>query len=150
VACPFFVPIEKLENGGWLHAHRLPLGCGWSGRCAAPEHEGEIPTSEELRDFCNLGYAEGCTRLPRERPWDSIRFSAKPVNGTGKDLRLHLRFVCERGHLPVEHGVLEFDVIESHWVVPQADIRVQRLAECFIATYVEKMESKKTAAPIAS
>ena len=59
MACPFFMPTEKLESGSWLHAGRLPLGCGWSGQCMAPGHAGETPSAEELREFCNLGYAEG-------------------------------------------------------------------------------------------
>jgi hypothetical protein len=136
------MPIAKLENGPWLHAHRLPLGCGWTGRCAAPEHEGEIPSPEELRDFCNLGYAEACTRLPLDRPWDSIRFSARPVNDGGKSRRLRLRYICERGHLPAEHGVLEFDASNATWRTPHADARVQRLAECYVTTYMEKSTQK--------
>jgi hypothetical protein len=85
VACPFFMPVEKLENGAWLHPGRLPLGCGWSGQCTAPGHAGEVPSQEELREFCNLGYAEGCGRLPRERAWDSVRFAARTVSGDGGD-----------------------------------------------------------------
>src|SRR5208282_3877104 len=107
LACPFFMPLERLENGTWLHAERLPLGGGWSGHCTAPEHEGETPSHDELREFCNLGYAEGCGRLPRERVWDSVRFAARRMgcdaeNGTGG--RIEIRYVCERGHRPVEHG----------------------------------------------
>ena len=112
MACPFFMPIEKLENGTWLHASRLPLGCGWSGHCTAPGHEGEAPSQEELRDFCNLGYAEGCARLPQHRAWDSVRFGARTVDdgaGNGSRRRIHVRYVCERCHRPAEHGFLEFD-----------------------------------------
>src|SRR5271168_2188798 len=123
------MPIEKLENGGWLHPGRLPLGCGWSGYCTAPGHEGETPSQDELREFCNLGYAEGCGRLPRERAWDSVRFAARRVgcgaeNGTGG--RIQIRYVCERGHRPMEHGTLEFDAFEARWVEPHADSRLQR------------------------
>ena len=63
MACPFFMPVEKLENGAWPHPARLPLGGGWSGRCTAPGHEGEIPTQSALEEFCNLGYAARCGRL---------------------------------------------------------------------------------------
>ena len=129
MACPFFMPIEKLQNGSWLHAVRLPLGCGWSGHCTAPGHEGEAPSQEELREFCNLGYAQGCGRLPQERVWDSIRFAARTVrgdaeNGTGG--RIQIRYVCERGHLPAEHGMLEFDAAEARWEQPHRDSRVDR------------------------
>lgn len=136
--------MEKLENGTWLHASRLPLGCGWSGRCSAPGHEGEIPSNDELRDFCNLGYAEGCGRLPPERPWDAVRFAARRVGSEGENgdrARIHLRYICERGHCPAEHGVLEFDPIREQWANPHRDDRVQRMAECFLASYLEKKKN---------
>jgi hypothetical protein len=156
VACPFFMPIEKLENGSWPHTHRLPLGCGWSGHCSAPQHEGEIPSPDELREFCNLGYAEGCTRLPRERSWDSVRFGARTITKTisgGSNAgmmetgMIHLRYVCERDHRPVEHGLLEFDPAHDRWPKPHADHRVQRMAECFLTAYFEKR--KRQAEPAA-
>jgi hypothetical protein len=139
VACPFFMPVERLGNGTWLHAGRLPLGCGWSGQCSAPGHVGEAPSQEELRDFCNLGYAEGCGRLPQERAWDSVRFAARTVggeNGTGG--RIQVCYVCERGHRPAEHGMLEFDLVGARWEQSHRDRRVQRMAECFLESYVEK------------
>jgi hypothetical protein len=147
VACPFFLPIEKLENGTWLHAGRLPLGCGWSGQCTAPEHEGEAPSQDELREFCNLGYAEGCGRLPRERVWDSVRFGARTQSGEGNNNgtggRIQIRYVCERGHRPAEHGMLEFDVAEARWEQRHRDERVQRMAECFLSSYVEKRKHRE-------
>ena len=139
MACPFFMPVEKLENGAWLHPGRLPLGCGWSGQCTAPGHAGEVPSQEELREFCNLGYAEGCGRLPQERMWDSVRFAARTVSSDGGNGgRVQVHYVCERGHRPAEHGVLEFDPVESRWVELHRDSRVQRMAECFLESYIEK------------
>jgi len=141
VACPFFLPIEKLENGTWLHAERLPLGCGWSGQCTAPGHEGEAPAQEELRDLCNLGYAESCGRLPRERAWDAVRFAARTVSGERNNATggfIQLRYVCERAHRPAEHGMLAFDPLDARWVERHRDERVQRLAECFLESYLEK------------
>ncbi|MGC2478568.1 MAG: hypothetical protein WA423_02015, partial [Candidatus Sulfotelmatobacter sp.] len=153
VACPFFMPVEKLENGNWLHAGRLPLGCGWSGQCSAPGHEGETPSQEELREFCNLGYAEGCARLPREREWDSVRFAARAV-GTdaenGARGRIHVRYVCERGHRPAGHGTLEFDAFEARWVERHRDGRVQRMAECFLASFLEKRKKQEVTRAAAS
>ena len=150
MACPFFMPMEKLEDGTWLHAGRLPLGCGWSGQCGAPGHEGEIPSPEELRDFCNLGYAEHCGRLPKERAWDSVRFGARTVfndersgSKSAASGRIEVRYICERGHYPVEHGVLEFDSLRVQWANPHRDDRVQRLAECFLAAYLEKKKSQE-------
>jgi hypothetical protein len=151
VACPFFLPIERLADGTWLHARRLPLGCGWSGHCTAPGHEGEAPSQEELRDFCNLGYAEGCGRLPRQRMWDSVRFAAVGQDGnhqTGG--RIHVRYVCEREHRPAEHGMLEFDSTEARWERPHYDPRVQRMAQCFLESYVEKRKKQEVERAAAS
>lgn len=153
MACPFFMPMEKLVNGTWLHPARLPLGCGWSGHCTAPGHEGESPPQQELREFCNLGYAEGCGRLPPDRLWDSVRFAARTVgregkNGTGE--RIQVRYSCERRHRPAEHGVLEFEKGEARWEQRHRDSRVQRMAECFLESYVEKRKSQERTQTAAS
>jgi hypothetical protein len=161
VACPFFMPIEKLENGSWPHVHRLPLGCGWSGQCMAPGHEGETPSGQELSELCNLGYAGGCGRLPQDRAWDSVRFGAR-ISGAEQDekqnrehnrehhrmTRVQVRYVCERDHHPAEHGILEFDALLNECAKPHPDTRVQRLAECFLSVYLEKRKTE--AQPIAS
>jgi hypothetical protein len=146
VACPFFMPVEKLESGSWLHANRLPLGCGWSGRCTAPGHEDAVPTQEELHEYCNLGYAAGCGRLPTERAWDSVRFGARTISRDGKDRsgeHIQIRYVCERDHLPVEHGVLKFDAVLARWEPGHLDQRVQRMAECFLASYIERRRKRE-------
>jgi hypothetical protein len=99
---------------------------------------------EELQDFCNLGYAERCVRLPRERTWDSIRFGARIINtddNRGTIQRVAVRYVCERAHLPVEHGFLEFDAAKEHWPKRHTDTRLQRMAECFLETYLEKRKT---------
>lgn len=148
MACPFFLPMEKIENGSWLHALRLPLGGGWTGQCTSPGHENEILSADELRDFCNLGYAESCGRLPKERAWDSVRFGAQVVSSTegGTLQRIQIRYICERAHYPVEHGALEFDFAESRWLERHRDPRVQRMAECFLESYLEKKTQRRIAA----
>jgi hypothetical protein len=146
------MPMAKLENGAWQHAHRLPLGCGWTGRCTAPGHDGEIPSSEELHDFCNLGYAEACGRLPREREWDSIRFSARTVGDALENeswrsgRRIQVRYVCERAHRPAGHGFLNFDFGDSRCVEAHSDPRLQRMAECYLESYLEKRKKTDVAA----
>jgi hypothetical protein len=129
MACPFFMPMEKLENGNWLHAGRLPLGCGWSGLCTAPGHEDETPSQDELQLFCNLGYAEGCGRLPEDRKWDSIRFGARtvaadPGNGAGGSIQV--RYVCERDHRPAERGMIEFDGAGNRRVPRHPDLCLEK------------------------
>jgi hypothetical protein len=142
VACPFFMPTDKFENGPWPHAGRLPLGSGWTGHCTASGHEGALPSPLELRD-CNLGYAANCIRLPQQRSWDSVRFSATTANveNTAASF-IRIRYSCERDHRPVEHGALEFDSVESRWTQPHHDSRLQRMAECFLQSYIEKRKSR--------
>jgi hypothetical protein len=69
-------------------------------------------------------------------------------NGTGR--RIQIRYVCERGHRPVEHGTLEFDVFEALWAEPHADSRVQRMAECFLESFLEKRKKQEVTSAVAS
>lgn len=141
LACPYFMPLEKLENGSWPHPARLPLGCGWTGHCTAPQHENETPPQGILEAFCNLGYATGCTWAPQERRWDAVRFavSARRGNTNGEPSQLiRICYVCERDHLPVERGELEFDAQQFIWIKPHADPRLQKMAECFLKSRMDK------------
>jgi len=138
------MPMERLEDG-WLHAARLPLGGGWSGICTASGHEGETPSQEELREFCNLGYAERCPRRPPDPVWDSVRFGARSLESDASDAnsrRILIRYVCEREHRPAEHGMLEFDARRGRWEKSHSDPRVQRMAECFLASYLERKKQQ--------
>ena len=152
MACPFFMPVERLENGAWPHPARLPLGCGWSGCCTAPGHEGEVPSAQELHE-CNLGYALGCGRLPKERAWDAVRFfimgggdaatakrdDSPDASGLGSQKSsIQFRYVCESDYLPVEHGSVEFEMKSKQWVRGHTDARVQRMAECCLESYLAK------------
>jgi hypothetical protein len=135
------MPVEKLENGSWPHPARLPLGSGWRGHCTAPGHEGEVPPQHILEAFCNLGYASSCGWTPPERTWDAVRFAvAAPaeagMRGEASVLRLH--YVCERNHLPGEHGDLEFDLPRATWLRRHDDARLQKMAECFLESYLKK------------
>ncbi len=151
MACPYFLPIEKLE-GAWPHPHRLPLGCGWKGQCTAPGHEGEVPSGEELREFCNLGYAHGCARFPHDRTWDSVRFGARILGKNGDGAadsngsentfasgRIQIRYICEHDHRPAAQGTLVFDA-QSKCDQAHPDPRLQRMAECFLQSYLDKMK----------
>lgn len=153
MACPYFMPVEKLANNNWPHPARLPLGAGWSGHCTAPEHEGQTPSQDVLEAFCNLGYAGGCSWSPVEGAWDAVRFAVSaPLDATGRSsLRsktleatstpsniLHLRYVCERDHRPVEHGDLEFDLSRAAWQRQHSNLCIQKMAQCFLESYLEK------------
>lgn len=130
--CPFFLPTSKLDDGGWLHPSRLPLGGGWHGQCSAPGHEGAEPTTEELREFCNLGYAAHCPRLPVQRTADAVRFSIARDAGA----QLLLWVVCESDHRPAGHGTLEYDVSLGQWILTHPDARIQKMAECYLEAYL--------------
>ena len=75
MACPYFMPVARLENGNWPHPGRLPLGCGWAGHCTAPGHEQAVPSQDVLESFCNLGYARSCGWAPAEGTGDAVRFA---------------------------------------------------------------------------
>ncbi len=132
MACPFFMPTGKLDDGGWLHPSRLPLGSGWRGQCTAPGHEGAEPTTEELREGCNLGYAATCWRLPKERTCDAVRFSVARDCGA----QLLLWFVCESAHQPAGHGTLEYDLVLGRWNSSHPDPRIQKMAACYLQSYL--------------
>ena len=133
VACPYFVPREVLNDGSWPHPSRLPLGAGWRGECCASGVE-VSPLDSEIREYCNLGYARGCPRLPQERDWDAVRFSVASAKGD----KVTLLYVCELGHAPVEHGKLAFDLNGERWLDAPADARVRRLAECYLKAYRDR------------
>jgi hypothetical protein len=50
---------------------------------------------------------------------------------------VHLRYACERDHRPVEHGQLTFEA-GAGWVVMHPDVRVQKMAECFLESWMAK------------
>jgi hypothetical protein len=147
MACPYFMPLEKLEGGNWPHPSRLPLGGGWCGHCTAPGHEGEVPAQNVLETFCNLGYADGCPWSPLTRNWDAVRFAVSvPADGAQRDATkvaaptttVYVHFVCERNHRPVANGALEFDLVRSDWLQRHSDPRIQKMAECYLASYTKK------------
>ena len=146
LACPFFFPEQKLDDGRWLHPARLPLGAGWSGRCLAPGYEGQSPSDEELHQFCNLGYARCCPRLPKDRSADAVRFSVARDCGD----RVVLFCVFELAHRPAGHGNLEYGCSSGKWLFPHPDARIQQMAQCYLESYMLKRSSRQVLTSIAS
>ena len=145
LACPFFLPTERFESGGWFHPSRLPLGAGWKGVCCAPGFDGTEPGEYELREHCNLGYAVKCSRLPQARAADAVRFSIVRHSGD----RLTICYVCEAAHHPVEHGNLEYDQSRAFWPVRHPDDRLQKMAQCYVEVYLQRrIQSAAAAAPL--
>jgi len=143
------MPVSRLENGSWPHPARLPLGSGWCGHCTAPGHEGKVPSQDVLEAFCNLGYASSCAWSPPERLWDAVRFAVTaphdlamrpeaPHAAAVPARILVLRYVCERNNRPVEHGDLEFDLSRATWRMQHDDARIQKMAECYLESYLKK------------
>lgn len=133
MACPFFSPSDRADNIALPHPARLPLGAAWQGRCTAPGGELVQLGAAEL-ESCNLGYANGCPRLPEQRTADAVRFVVSRHSAE----RLQVQFVLEAKHLPVAHGNLEYDRILACWTVGHSDPGVQKLAECFLRAYLER------------
>jgi hypothetical protein len=82
---------------------------------------------------------------------DSVRFGVRTICGDaqkGIGQCIQIRYVGERNHRPVEHGFLEFDLPSGRWPTRHADSRVQRMAECFLAAYLDKR--RKRDEPVAS
>jgi hypothetical protein len=127
LACPYFVPLEIVNDGSFPHPSRLPLAASWSGNCRA-SGQSVAASVEQLQEFCNLGYASACPHLPAHHDWDAVRFS---VANTNPD-RLTLIYICELGHAPIEHGKLTFDLAREAWLTPAPDPRVQILAEAYV------------------
>ena len=137
LACPFFVPLEMVNDGSWTHPSRLPLGAGWTGNCRASGRE-LAASDAHIREFCNLGYATVCPHLPRRRDWDAVRFSIAHVSRE----QVTICFTCELDHAPIEHGKLTFDLAGEVWVNAHAhpDPRVLRLATCYLQAYRARAE----------
>jgi hypothetical protein len=142
MACPFFMPTAKFDEGGWMHPARLPLGGGWKGQCCAPGHEGVEPRAEELREWCNLGYASGCGRRPKENSADAVRF-AVTRDSAGQ---INILYSIEMAHLPAGHGILEYDMASQRFSTSNADARIMKMAECFLQSQLSRRGSANSGA----
>lgn len=131
--CPYFCPAERFDDAGFVHPARLPLGAAFRGRCHAPEHKGEIPSEEEMQQ-CNLGYARNCSRLPRQREADAIRFSIL----RDREGQISICYVSERNYLPGETGSLHYEIQTQNWLRMHENERVQAMAECFLQSYLSR------------
>src|SRR5579872_6379939 len=138
MACPYFFPTEKSSELSWAFPQRLPLAAGFRGWCMANGAKSE-PGERELKEFCNLGYARQCERMPALRQGDAVRFSVLGNQGIGNQGKgeVVLRYAIERDHAPVEHGQLRFDGATRACLVSHPDARIQRQAECYLAARLE-------------
>jgi predicted Fe-S protein YdhL (DUF1289 family) len=141
MACPYFIPTERFTDGAWPHPSRLPLGDGWRGLCTATSDQQVVPSDEELRDFCNLGYAARCGRLPDPRRFDAVRFSV----ARDRDRRIQVCCVLETAHCPGAHRMLEYDSSAGRWAVAHPDPRIQAMAACYLESYQARRQNVQAA-----
>jgi hypothetical protein len=134
LACPFFSPTERADDVAFPHPARLPLGSSWRGTCSAPGQEQASIGIKEL-ESCNLGYAKSCPRLPKDRVCDAVRFVV--TNDSESDITL--QFVMEAAYRPAGHGFLKFDRRSRNWTSPHPDLLIQKKAECFLQSYLGRM-----------
>jgi len=137
MACPFFMPVERMDSSLWPHAARLPLGAGWSGLCTAQSAEGWIPSEQNLREYCNLGYARDCGRLPKERAADALRFGVV----YDRQGEIAVQYVMEIACRPSAHGRLLYNVSSNSWVREHDDSRIQRMAGCYLEAYLLRRQA---------
>jgi len=140
------MPTSRFDGGGWLHPARLPLGSGWKGHCSAPGHEGVEPTADELRDWCNLGYASTCSRRPQQHFCDAVRFSVARDGAS----QLTILYSCESAHRPAGHGRLDYDLASQKWISSHPDARIQKMAECYLQSHLSHRIEPVTAGRTAS
>ena len=140
MACPYFMPTQRASELLWPHPARLPLGDSWLGQCTARE-SAATPTDTELKECCNLGYARNCPRLPAQRKYDAIRFCV----ACDREGLVTLQYVGEAKHLPVSHGTLCVETKSGEWRTKHDDERIQRMAECYLETYLSRRNGRESA-----
>jgi hypothetical protein len=129
MACPFFLPVRRLEPGPWLNPPRVPLGDPYWGSCQAdPAAPVELP-EEHQRELCNYGYARfRCPHFPEGAKEDAVRFSiVKDLGGCTE-----LVYIVEKDHAPVDHGQLIYWVNEDRLEAAHASELVARQARAFV------------------
>jgi hypothetical protein len=49
-----------------------------------------------------------------------------------------LCFSTEAAHLPLDHGTLTYDLNAARWVSQHRDQRIQKMAECYLESYLQR------------
>jgi hypothetical protein len=135
VACPFFMPQDRLDDSAWKHAPRLPLGDAYRGVCHSDPSHPFDPRDTARRDLCNYGYARGrCDRFPPDSSADAIRFSvAGDENG-----RIRLVYIAEKDHAPAQHGSVESSVEEIQSIRVSENELISKQARVFLESYLRR------------
>jgi hypothetical protein len=135
MACPFFYPVERFQEGEWPTPPRLPLGDPYHGMCLVNPTREARPEREILRQQCNLGYARGkCPRFPKDAGADAVRFMVASEDGAV----LKLQYVVEQNHAPLEHGPLEYSLEEGRFLLGHSSELLRRQAQAYVESYVRR------------
>jgi hypothetical protein len=135
VACPFFMPVGRLDHDVWINPPRLPLGDPYRGVCHAHAADVFEPLETAQRDLCNCGYARGrCQRFPEDSAADAVRFS---ITGD-RDGLVRLVYVVEKNHAPAEHGALEYAVDEARLLNNHTSELLAGQANAFLQSYLRR------------
>jgi len=133
VACPFFMPADRLADDLWILPPRLPLNDAHRGVCRAAPEPYEPPERSQ-RELCNCGYARGrCERFPAAHPADAVRFSI----AAEREGIVRLVYVMERDYSPASHGVLEYSIAEARVRGEISDLLAAQ-AQAFLASYLRR------------
>lgn len=141
MACPFFHPGANFVDGAWLSPPRLPLGDPCFGECKADGAESIQPSLDELRNYCNAGYARGrCSRFPsRTDAADAVRFSVSGDHEGG----VSLVYVYERDYGPVRHGMLVYDISAGSFNDAPESTVLEAQARVFVTGYLARRLAPK-------
>jgi hypothetical protein len=136
VACPFFHPTERFEDGIWLQPPRLPLGDPCHGQCIAGFDAPNQPGIDDIRKLCNIGYARGrCPRFPASfEGADAIRFSITGDEGE----TLSLVCIFEKDYGPFRHMALSYDRVAARFTTPMESRIQEAQARMFVDSYLNR------------
>jgi hypothetical protein len=134
MACPYFYPTARLENGSWVIPPRMPLGDAYAGECRAGA-EAFRPDEARLREHCNTGYGRGsCEQFPVDASVDAVRFH---LCAESEGL-IRIQYVLEKDCWPVSSGALECS--QPVEICGNADTILTRQAASFVESYLRRRD----------
>lgn len=139
MACPYFYPVQRLDEALWAVPPRLPLLDAYRGECHALDAV-ETPADELMRSVCNTGYGRGkCPRFPEAARADAARFHVADDGAAADGGDVRLQFVLEKECRPVEHGELRYSIPAKCFAAANVDGIIARQAAVFLEGYLRRV-----------
>jgi len=133
MACPYFLPVERVPQATGKRMPPAPLGDTWSGMCHAAQGDWH-PDPQTVQQLCNFGYARArCARVPPDGP-DSARFAVS----SDHDGLIRISWVMEKDHLPFAHGQLEYAPDGGPAGAGHPDACLARQAQAYVSSYLHR------------